>query len=80
MSTGARSLDWLDGFNHAEEIVAEQAHRIEQIEAALELFINAAEVDATMEGPRLKGWNRSALNRAWEAVRNRANLGAKSDE
>lgn len=31
-------------------------------------WLDCAMVDALMEGPRLKGWNRSALNRLWEAA------------
>ncbi len=32
-------------------------------------WLDCAMVDATMEGPRLKGWNRSALDRLWRMDR-----------
>lgn len=28
-------------------------------------WMGCAQVDATMEGPKLRGWNRSALDRRW---------------
>lgn len=37
----------------------------------LDNFMSAAVVDVLMEGPRLQGWNRSQLDRAWKAGRRR---------
>ena len=39
-------------------------HAVEGVVAELELYRSAAKCDATMEGPRFKGWDRSALDRA----------------
>ena len=48
----------------------QKAMLTEEIFAALSaersLWLVCALVDPLMEGPRLKGWNRSALNRMWE--------------
>jgi hypothetical protein len=31
-------------------------------------ILDCARVDVLMEGPRLKGWNRSALDRLWKRL------------
>jgi hypothetical protein len=31
-------------------------------------ILDCARVDPTMEGPRLKGWSRSALDRLWKRL------------
>jgi hypothetical protein len=44
----------------------------EEIHASLfaerQRWMDCAMVDATMEGPKLKGWNRSALDRLWRGA------------
>jgi hypothetical protein len=46
-----------------QEIDALRAQNADLV-AALEEFIDAAQYDALMEGPKFKGWNRSQLDRA----------------
>ncbi len=52
---------WAQGqaFKTVEQLQAE----IERLRADLRDWAECASVDVTMEGPRLMGWNRSALNR-----------------
>ncbi len=50
------------------------ASRNAELVAALEEFVDAAQYDAMMEGPKFKGWNRSQLDRA--LVKARAALSA----
>lgn len=45
-----------------------EARLREAVEVILE-FSDAAQVDVLMDGPRLAGWNRSALNRAFQKLR-----------
>ncbi len=42
------------------------SERIKKLEAALDLYRQAIQFDATMEGPKYKGANGSALIRAWK--------------
>jgi hypothetical protein len=64
----ATNEEILEAFaKNAAEIVRLEAE-VSALRTALELFMSAAEIDALMEGPRLRGWNRSALNRAWAAT------------
>lgn len=44
-------------------LVSKNAY-IEQLHAELTAYWEAALYDTTMEGPKFKGWNRSALDRA----------------
>lgn len=42
--------------------------RAEGVREERERWLDCAQIDATMEGPKLKGWNRSALDRLWRAL------------
>ena len=60
-------------------LVAAEGELAEAVEVVRE-FHDAAQIDAVMEGPRLTGWNRSALNRAWpKATAFLAKLEVRSD-
>jgi hypothetical protein len=39
---------------------------LRMLEAERSRWMDCARVDATMEGPKLRGWNRSALDRCWK--------------
>jgi hypothetical protein len=41
-----------------------EAARLLRLVAEVEAYRAAAQYDATMKGPRFKGWNRSQLDRA----------------
>lgn len=41
------------------------AARSQGVREERERWLDCAQVDATMEGPKLRGWNRSALDRFW---------------
>lgn len=44
------------------------AARVQGVREERERWLDCAQLDATMEGPKLKGWNRSALDRLWRAL------------
>jgi len=53
-----------------DELIAIVARALlQQREAIIEEWLDCAMVDALMEGPALKGWNRSALDRLWHKYR-----------
>ncbi len=56
------------------DLVEMYESKITELVAALEEFVDAAQYDAMMEGPKFKGWNRSQLDRA--LVKARAALAA----
>lgn len=51
----------------AENLLAAQiaAAHASGVREERERWLSCAQVDATMEGPKLKGWNRSSLDRMW---------------
>ena len=49
----------------AYEAIYVAADRIEALEGLLDLYRDAVMIDATMDGPKFKGANSSALKRAW---------------
>lgn len=63
-----RAKDWM---NRATD-------HIEALEAALDMYRQSLAFDATMEGPKYKGANGSALLRAWKY--DQATLGEKKNE
>ena len=74
----ARIMD-LEGWYVCANVLELAANEIELLNRDINEFMDAAAVDALMEGPRLAGWNRSQLNRAWEARRKREYLHTEGD-
>jgi hypothetical protein len=86
MARALATIDALEAANRdlALEIIAAHGQAQEHYEArqkaeadrtalleVLNAFVDAARIDACMDGPRIMGWNRSQLDRAlkrWEAM------------